>query len=571
MLSPPPVAPAGAQPVVPPAGRRARARAERLRDDRAAGWLTAVGVALVALVLRLWRIGEPQAFAFDETYYAKDAWSLLEFGYVRAYADGADAAILTGETRGQWLDEPSMIVHPEVGKWLIALGEAALGMDPAGWRVSAAVAGALTVLLVVRLARRLTGSTLLGGVAGLLLALDGLHLVLSRLALLDGFLALFLVATLACVVADRDRSRARLADLVERGGGAPVDGWGPVRGLLLRPWLVLAGVCAGLAAGTKWTALPAIAVLGVLVWLWSAGARRSFGVRLALLRSAVVDGVPAFLSLVGVGLVVYVLSWSGWLVHAGEYEEHLSATQYTTYGGGQPWPTASEPDASGLGEVTQSLRSLAHFHRDVYVFHAHFLDDAEHTYASSPRGWPLLGRPVGVDAQLDIAPGEQGCAAAPGSDCLRQVVLLGTPAVWWGGAVALLWAAVRWLGARDWRCGLVVVGFLATWLPWFRYDDRPIFSFYAVALLPFVVLALTLAIGRLLGAGTGAGGGAGSGAGGGAGDGADPGLRRTVGVVLAGSYLVLVVLNAAWFWPVWTDELLTNGEWLDRMWFSRWI
>ena len=38
-----------------------------------------------------------------------------------------------------------MIVHPEAGKWLIALGEKAFGMDPFGWRIAAAVVGALMV------------------------------------------------------------------------------------------------------------------------------------------------------------------------------------------------------------------------------------------------------------------------------------------------------------------------------------------------------------------------------------------------------------------------------------------
>ena len=37
------------------------------------------------------------------------------------------------------------------------------------------------------------------------------------------------------------------------------------------------------------------------------------------------------------------------------------------------------------------------------------------------------------------------------------------------------------------------------------------------------------------------------------------------------AYLVLVLLNFAWFWPIWTNQLLTHGEWLDRIWFSRWI
>ena len=80
----------------------------------------------------------------------------------------------TGRPPGLWTDDPSMVVHPEAGKWLIALGEKAFGMDPFGWRVAAAVVGSLMVLVMCRLARRMTGSTALGLVAGLLLSLDGL-------------------------------------------------------------------------------------------------------------------------------------------------------------------------------------------------------------------------------------------------------------------------------------------------------------------------------------------------------------------------------------------------------------
>ncbi len=540
--------------------------AQQRRESRWVAWGAPVLVSLLALVLRLWDLGRPERLAFDETYYAKDAWSMANHGYVRGYVDDADAMILDGSTTGIWTDDPSMIVHPEVGKWLIALGEWAVGMDPLGWRLPAAVAGSLMVLVMCRLARRLTGSTLLGCLAGLLLMLDGVHLVLSRLALLDIFLALFLLCGVACLVADRDAHRARL---VRATGGRPVEGgWGPVRALLWRPWLVTGGVAFGLALGTKWTAAFPLAALGVLVWLWSAGGRRAAGVRRARLRSAVVDGLPAFVQLVGVAFVVYVASWTGWLVHAAEYEDALSATQYTRFVAEQPcvdgetdhleaergrWPTAREPDAQGPAEVVQSLRSLWSYHQDVYTFHAHYLSCSDHTYASTPLGWPLLNRPVGISAENDIPPGEQGCTAAAGSDCLRQVLLLGTPTIWWGGLLALLGAAALWLGRRDWRGQLVVVGALATWLPWLAYADRPIFSFYAVAMLPFLVLALTLVAGWLVGP-------------------ADAtSRRRTTGVVVAGSFVVLTVLNAAWFWPVWTDALLTRSEWLDRMWFFRWI
>jgi dolichyl-phosphate-mannose-protein mannosyltransferase len=35
--------------------------------------------------------------------------------------------------------------------------------------------------------------------------------------------------------------------------------------------------------------------------------------------------------------------------------------------------------------------------------------------------------------------------------------------------------------------------------------------------------------------------------------------------------LVATLLAFAWFWPIWTDQLVTNREWLERMWFKRWI
>jgi dolichyl-phosphate-mannose--protein O-mannosyl transferase len=533
-------------------------------EDPFIGWSASIGVTLLALFLRLWHLGKPHVFEFDETYYAKDAWSMANFGYVRDYTDKANDNILNGQVTGNWKDDPSMIVHPEAGKWLIALGEKAFGMDPFGWRIASAVVGALMVLVMCRLARRLTGSTMLGLVAGLLLSLDGLHFVLSRLALLDIFVAFFLLCGVHCVVADRDWYRAKMARLTP-AQVTDARGWGPVRGLLFRPWLLLGGISWGLAVGTKWEAVYPLAAFGLLVWLWSAGARRSFGVRWPIVKSAVADGIPAFVHLVVVGLIVYVASWTGWLIHAHEYEEHLSSTQYTRFvaegktcddpnkENDDRWPTASQPDAHGLGEVVQSLRSLWYYHHDVYEFHTHFLNCSTHTYASKPSGWLLMNRPVGVAADTGIKPGTQGCDAPAGSDCLRQVLLLGNPTLWWGGCLALAFALVMWIGARDWRYGVTIVGAASTWLPWLQYDDRPIFLFYAIITLPFVVLALTLAMGTLIGPST------------------EPSPRRTAGVIVSGAFFVLVLVNFAWFWPIWTDQLLTHSEWLDRIWFSRWI
>lgn len=522
---------------VPSAAERARPRGRT--EDPLVGWVLALAITALAFFLRWWKLGTPHQFSFDETYYAKDAWSMLNNGYVRTYVEDADKTILNGKATGLWTDDPSMVVHPEVGKWLIALGEKAFGMDPFGWRIASVVIGSLMVLLMCRFVRRVSGSTALGLVGGLLLALDGLQLVLSRLALLDIFLAFFILLGVHCVVADRQWFRARLA----RGAS----------GALFRPWLIAAGIAFGLAVGTKWTALFPLAAFGLLLTAWNYGARRSFRQPRALLKALAVDGPIAFASLVLVALAVYVVSWSGWMMHAGEYEKTLSNTQYTTYDGGKAWATAGQDDASGLGEVKQSMHSLWEYHQDVYAFHSHFLNDSTHTYASRPVGWLVMSRPVGVDAQLDIQPGTQGCEAPSGSTCLRQVLLLGNPLIWWAGCLALVFALVRWVGGRDWRFGLAIVGVASTWLPWLMYDDRPIFIFYAICILPFLVLALTLALGSIVGPTR------------------TPSPRRTTGVVIAGSYVVLTVFAFAWFWPVWTDQLITHEEWLRRIWFRRWI
>ena len=175
-----------------------------------------------------------------------------------------------------------------------------------------------------------------------------------------------------------------------------------------------------------------------------------------------------------------------------------------------------------------------------------------HPYASSPRGWLLDSRPVGVDLQNDIAPGEDGCQTPPGETCLRQVLALGNPAVWWLGAAALLVSLWRWVARRDWRFGVPLVAVASGWLPWFRWDDRDLFLFYAVAFIPFTCAALAMVMGVLLGLdGTGA-------------------RRRGWGAAMVGLALAAVVACFAFFWPIWTDQLITNAEWQQRIWFDRW-
>src|SRR5699024_4625269 len=77
---------------------------------RLPGWIGPVAVALIAFGIRLWRLGEPHKVLFDETYYAKDAYALLQFGYVQDYKgepEKVNEAILDGRLTDLFTGQPT--------------------------------------------------------------------------------------------------------------------------------------------------------------------------------------------------------------------------------------------------------------------------------------------------------------------------------------------------------------------------------------------------------------------------------------------------------------------------------
>ena len=83
------------------------------------------------------------------------------------------------------------------------LGIKAFGMRPFGWRVTTAIAGTLVVVLTAAIAQLLFGSPLWTFVTGLLLGVESLNVVMSRTALLDAHLELWVVVGFLALVLDR--------------------------------------------------------------------------------------------------------------------------------------------------------------------------------------------------------------------------------------------------------------------------------------------------------------------------------------------------------------------------------
>ena len=48
-------------------------------------------------------------------------------------------------------------------------------------------------------------------------------------------------------------------------------------------------------------------------------------------------------------------------------------------------------------------------------------------------------------------------------------------------------------------------------------------------------------------------------------------VRRAVGAAITGAYLLAVLLNFFYLYPVLAAKVIPYSSWLARMWFSSWI
>lgn len=452
---------------------------------RRQGWIAAGIAALAAFVTRFWNLNHPHAIIFDETYYVKGAFSLLRKGYEGTWegAEKANELFLKGDYSAL-KDSADKVVHPPLGKWIMAAGQWMFGSDNGvGWRFSTAIVGVLAVILVARIAMRMFRSPLLAGFAGIAMALDGMGIVMSRTGILDNILAYFVLLGFWALLLDREHSRAKLAKRVARGGfrslsGAPhvpADPWGPR--VVGRPWLLAAGIFLGFAGGVKWSAIYAVAVFGLAAFAWSLSARRIAGVRLWFGAGVFRDGLPAFFTLVPAAVAAYLAAWIPWFADSRSWGRQLAKEAAER---GEDLPLTGAPDA---------VNSFILYHKDMWHFH-HTLS-SHHDYQSQMWDWIIQRRPVSFYwLGTDKAPNKCGAHS-----CVEAITSIGNVAVWWLGLAALIVVVLAAFKHRDWRAWAILAGYGAMWVPWISYTNRTIFQFYAVAFLPYVVLALTFAVG----------------------------------------------------------------------------
>ncbi|AQR73871.1 phospholipid carrier-dependent glycosyltransferase [Sphingomonas sp. LM7] len=331
----------------------------RLKALQTRPYLVALLLGLAAQLLFSVHLDRPSRILFDEVHYVPAAHALLD------------------------LEGPRNIEHPLVGKELIAAGILVFGDNPIGWRAATSLAGTATVLAAFAFVWLLLGSMRAALVGAVLVALNQTVYVQARTAMLDVFLGAFLLWAMVVML------------WAMRGTPGQV-----------KRRLIGAAMLFGIAVGTKWAAIPYVALAGLtLVVIRVRDARRAKRpLAWAFERREQphwpgLDTARALLLLAAVSILTYFATF-------------FPAFFY-----------ARDP---------LSLAGLILLQQEMYALQTQVL--APHTYQSDWWSWPLMLRPIWYFYEWD-------------DGAQRGVLLIGNPVIMWGGLVGVL--ACLWAGFRE--------------------------------------------------------------------------------------------------------------------------
>ena len=403
-------------------------------------WRAALALGVVAQALFSWRLTIPHSLMFDEVHYVPAARVL------------------------RTLSGPANIEHPLVGKAIIALGMMAFGDNALGWRIFSSVAATAVVVGVFAILWLTFRSLRTSVIGGVLVLTNFTVFVQARIAMLDGFMAAFVVLAAAAML------------WAARGHGRAVT-W---------RWL-LGGVLLGLACGTKWTAVPYVGYAALAF---------------VAVRHVAPRAWPGF------GLL------PAWTI--------LGASAGATY-------LATFAPAFFYTSDALTWRTLLPFQAEMYARQTQVLPP--HTYQSDWWTWALDLRPIWYLYE-------------PVDGAQRGVLMIGNPAVLWGGLIAV--AACLWAGAmrRDARSAAVAMLWIGSYAIWAVIPKSLGFFYYYYLSSIWLAVVIAAASNRFA-----------------------RGRRRGWDEIV----LLVAAMLFGWFYPILSAAALSGPQAFQRwMWFDGW-
>nr|WP_233125472.1 MULTISPECIES: phospholipid carrier-dependent glycosyltransferase [Corynebacterium] len=528
-----------ASPTLPPAPKRWRAKRPEPSAPVTVPWtkrdtVSATVIGVLALLTRFIGLTQPTSGGtpvFDEKHYVPQA-----FDMVRDYINPVLGGIESNPGYG-------LVVHPPLGKQLLAWGEQLFGYTPLGWRLMTALFGTAIVVFVFLIARRVSQSTSIGLFAGIIALFDGVLLVTAKFGMLDVFEVFFVVAAAWTLAGDMQQVHRRWHDAYLTGKLDGMDALGPRLGF--RWWRFATGVLLGLAMAVKWSGMYYIAFYGLLSAFWDLWLRKRYGVKKPLAGALLRDVPSALASIVLVPALLYIWSWRAWFASETSVYRHAVADG-----------TVADSDWPWLTNLPSPAADWLYYHFSVLEFHSSLTSSSGHSHPwdSKPWSWLVASRPILYYSNTDLACGD-------GGTCREMIFLFGTPVIWWLTIPILLWGAWVWITRRDFRVIVPMVAFMAGFLPWLAAFDRQMYFFYAAPLVPFTAVLLALALGNLAQKGAPSG---------------NRLVRRIAGADLRTGqlavivYLALVVASFVYWSPILYGFMVPEDYYHSLMWLPSW-
>ena len=275
----------------------------------------------------------------------------------------------------------------------------------------------------------------------------------------------------------------------------------------IRKNYVLTAIFLGLALGTKWSALYFIVVLGAVA-LYRAFTHHTG-------RNLIRPSIERILTFGILPIAIYLVTWTGWF---------LSDRGWGRDAGSNP------------------LSSLIKYHDQMLSFHTGLSE--KHTYEAHPWTWLIQSRPTSFFYE---SPGTCGSPS-----CSQEVLAMGTPFLWWTGAIAIFVVFGFWIKSIIERrmepaSTVIVMGMTAGHLPWFAFGERTVFSFYSIIFQPFLILAVIYCVRWFIS------------------------HNQKWGMIASAVFAVLVFFNFLYFLPIFVGDVMTYDAWYSRMWLPSWI
>ena len=332
--------------------------------------------------------------------------------------------------------------HPHLGKLLIAIGIHLFGMTPFGWRFSGTLIGILMLPVFYLLVKQLSGKRTSALFSMLLMAFDSMHFTQTRIATVDSYAVFFILLMYLFMIRyfQMDLFKTRL--------------W---KQLLT---LGLSGLCMGLACASKWTGIYASVGLALLFFIKTGMTIRDYFIQKRSLQpnmSVLHAYPPRLLATIDFCILAFVAV-------------PVAIYYYSYY-----WHFAAD---GGL-----SFERVWQLQEQMFSYHSNVVDT--HYFKSPWYEWPLIIWPMWYFSSD---------TAYTGRGVVSSISLMGNPAVWWPGILAMTACAGIWLmqKKKDKRLPVLLIAFASQYLPWVLVP-RSTYIYHYFASVPFIIAAIALA------------------------------------------------------------------------------